>query len=142
MAAVASFLADTSALVRFNQFSVGAALTPLLERGLLATCAVIDAEMLWSSRNITELEYARRRRLRGYEQLPVLPDDWGVALDVQEILWRDGLVRCVGTQDLLIAAVAMREQVTVLHYDADFERIAAITGQPTEWVVPRGTADD
>ncbi len=28
---------------------------------------------------------------------------------------------------------------TVLHYDADYDRIAAITGQPTEWVAPRGS---
>jgi hypothetical protein len=27
----------------------------------------------------------------------------------------------------------------VLHYDADFERIAAITGQAVEWVVPAGS---
>ena len=26
-----------------------------------------------------------------------------------------------------------------LHYDADYDRIAAITGQPTEWVAPKGT---
>jgi hypothetical protein len=29
----------------------------------------------------------------------------------------------------------------VLHYDADFDLIAAVTGQPTEWVVPAGLAD-
>jgi hypothetical protein len=28
---------------------------------------------------------------------------------------------------------------TVLHYAADFDRVAAITGQPTEWVVPKGS---
>jgi hypothetical protein len=27
----------------------------------------------------------------------------------------------------------------VLHYDEDFDRIAAITGQPTSWIVPRGS---
>jgi len=26
----------------------------------------------------------------------------------------------------------------VIHYDSDFERIAEITGQPHEWIVPRG----
>jgi Arc/MetJ family transcription regulator len=29
--------------------------------------------------------------------------------------------------------------LTVLHYDADFDRVARITGQPVEWVVPRGS---
>jgi hypothetical protein len=28
-----------------------------------------------------------------------------------------------------------------MHYDADYDRIAEVTGQPVEWVVPRGTAD-
>jgi len=43
--------------------------------------------------------------------------------------------------DLLIAATAERHQATVLHYDGDFDMIASITGQPTQWVVPPGTAD-
>jgi len=41
--------------------------------------------------------------------------------------------------DLLIAAVAERERVTVFHYDGDYELIAKVTGQPTHWVVPPGT---
>jgi hypothetical protein len=31
--------------------------------------------------------------------------------------------------------------LTVLHYDADFDHIAAVPGQPTEWVVERGSID-
>ena len=31
-----------------------------------------------------------------------------------------------------------RERVTVLHYDGDYELIAQVTGQPVQWVVPRG----
>ena len=38
-------------------------------------------------------------------------------------------------------SIAERHNVTVLHYDADFDTIAAVTGQLTEWVVPRGQAD-
>jgi hypothetical protein len=41
--------------------------------------------------------------------------------------------------DLLIAAVAERERVTVLCYNGDYELIAQVTGQPGQWVVPRGT---
>ncbi len=39
-----------------------------------------------------------------------------------------------------VAAAAQVEGLTVLHYDGDFDLIAAITGQPTEWVVAPGTA--
>jgi len=63
----------------------------------------------------------------------------GGALDVQAALWRGGRVRAAGLPGLLIAAVAERERVTVLHYDADYDLIAQVTGQPVQWVVPRGT---
>lgn len=51
-----------------------------------------------------------------------------------------GQVRVVGFPGVLIAAVAERERVTVLHYDSDYELIAQATGQPVAWVVPRGIA--
>jgi predicted nucleic acid-binding protein len=41
--------------------------------------------------------------------------------------------------DLLVAAVAEVERLSVLHYDADVELVAGITGQLAEWVVPRGS---
>jgi predicted nucleic acid-binding protein len=37
--------------------------------------------------------------------------------------------------DLTVAAVAEIEGLTVLHHDGDFDLIAAITGQPVEWIV-------
>jgi hypothetical protein len=47
-------------------------------------------------------------------------------------------LRAVGFPDLLIAAVAEREQVTLLHYDSDYDLIAQVTAQPMQWVVPCG----
>jgi hypothetical protein len=43
--------------------------------------------------------------------------------------------------DLLIAAAAEVAGLVVLHYDRDYHRIATVTGQPCEWVVPAGEAD-
>jgi len=43
--------------------------------------------------------------------------------------------------DLLIAAAAESRGLTVLHYDADFDLIASVTGQSCEWVVPAGSVD-
>jgi predicted nucleic acid-binding protein len=40
-----------------------------------------------------------------------------------------------------VAAAAEERRLTVLHYDADFDRIAAVTGQACEWVTPAGTVD-
>jgi len=43
--------------------------------------------------------------------------------------------------DLLVAAAAEDAGLVVLHYDADFDRIAAVTGQKCEWVVAQGSID-
>ena len=139
MAAVASYLADTSALARLRYQSVAAALGPLVEAGLVATCGVIEFELGWATRTTAEFDQLRADRDVGYEWLATHDEDWRRALDVQAALWRSGQVRAVGFPDLLVAAVAERERVTVLHYDADYDLITHITRQPTQWIVPRGT---
>jgi hypothetical protein len=35
--------------------------------------------------------------------------------------------------------VAQRHRAAVLHYDADYDAVAEVTGQPTRWLVDRGT---
>ncbi len=42
-------------------------------------------------------------------------------------------VRC------LIAATAEAASLTILHYDADFDLIASVTGQSCKWIVPAGS---
>ena len=63
------------------------------------------------------------------------------ALEVQRALaHRGGLHhRSVKIADLLIAAAAEAADAVLWHYDADYDRIAAVTGQPTEWIVRRGS---
>ena len=139
MAAVASYLADTSALARLRHQSVAVALGPLIEAGLVATCGVIEFELGWATRTAAEFDQVRADRDSGYEWLATHDEDWRRALDIQGALWRSGQIRAVGFPDLLVAAVAERERVTVLHYDGDYDLIAHITGQPMQWVVPRGT---
>jgi hypothetical protein len=139
MAAVARYLADTSALARLHRPAVSAALAPLIESGVVATCGVIEFELRWATRSSAEFDQVRADRDAGYEWLATHDEDWRRALELQASLWRSGRVRAVGLPDLLVAAVAERERVTVLHYDADYDLIAQVTGQPTQWVVPRGT---
>ena len=138
MAAVASYLADTSALARLRHRAVATVLGPLIEAGLVATCGVIEFELGWATRTATEFDQLRADRDTGYEWLATLDEDWRRALDIQATLWRSGQIRAVGFPDLLVAAVAERERVSVLHYDGDYDLIAHITGQPMQWVVPRG----
>jgi len=49
MAVVARYIADKSALARLSAPPVAAVLIPLIEAGLVATCAVIDLEVLCRS---------------------------------------------------------------------------------------------
>ena len=139
MAAVARYLADTSALARLHITGVRSVLAPLIEAGLVATCAVIEFEVLWSTRSPDELTTVRHDRNLGYEWLPTEDIDWRRALEVQRQLWATGRMRTVPLPDLIIAAVAERHRVTVLHYDSDYDTIADVTGQPTRWVVNRGS---
>lgn len=43
--------------------------------------------------------------------------------------------------DLLVAAAAEELGIPVLHYDADFDLIASVTGQLCRWVVPAGSIE-
>jgi predicted nucleic acid-binding protein len=139
MAAVATHLADTSALARLDRPPVAAVLAPLIDAGLVATCGVIEFELGWATRTSAEFDRVRADRDAGYEWLATHDEDWHRALDVQARLWRSGRVRAVGFPDLLIAAVAERERVSLVHYDSDYDLIAAVTGQQMQWVVPPGT---
>ena len=139
MAAVARYLADTSALARLRHPGVAAVLAPLIESGVVGTCGVIESGLGWAARSGSEFDQVRADRDVGYEWLATHDEDWRRAFDVQAALWRGGRMRAVGLPGLPIAAVADRERVTVLHYDGDYDLIAQITGQPVQWVVPRGT---
>lgn len=139
--AVAKYVIDTSAHARVGKPSVDARVEPLLDAGLLATCTVLDLEILRSARSGAHFDYVRTERELLYEQLPLEQPIFTRALEVQQRLAASGGHRAVPLADLVIAAVAELHEVTVLHYDADFERIAEITGQGVEWIVPRGSVD-
>jgi predicted nucleic acid-binding protein len=105
----------------------------------LARCTVSDLEIGASARNAGEWD-GLVRAVRTFVAVDVDPTDIGRAAGVQRALAATGL-RGRKVPDLLIAAAAERRGLTVLHYDRDFELIADVTGQPHEWVVPRGSAD-
>jgi predicted nucleic acid-binding protein len=97
-------------------------------------------EILYSARSRDD--YLRTSmRLDALHQIDCGSEAFGRALQVQEALARKAALhhRSVGFADLLIAAAAELAAATVWHYDSDYDRIAEITGQPTEWVVPRGS---
>ncbi|MBA2447646.1 MAG: PIN domain nuclease [Chloroflexi bacterium] len=139
MAVRPCYIADKSALARLRDPQVSAVLSPLILAGEVATCSVVELEILYSARSYGDLVTTRATRSRAFSLVPMVQGDFDRAIEVMEELARRGLHRAVGLPDLLIAAVAERAQLTVLHYDADYDIVAAATGQSVQWVVPRGS---
>lgn len=134
----ARYLVDKSALARMPLPPVQARLAPIIESGEAATCSLIDLEVLYSARNHAEHGRIRRRRTLAYSRIEMSEAIFLQAVDIQSALAEKGQHR-VPIPDLLIAATALSAGLTVLHYDSDYDRIANVTGQAVEWVVPRGS---
>lgn len=139
MAAVARYLVDKSALWRAGNPAVAEVLAPMLEAGLVAICGVVELEMLYSARNGKDHRQMRFELRTGFERIPTIDDDFRRAAEVQGLLAAKGTHRAVSLPDLLIAAVAERHRLQVLHYDGDFDLISGHTRQPTRWIVRRGS---
>lgn len=133
------YLIDKSALARATQPAVRERLAEILGADQAVTCPIVDLEVLYSARTAAEYELWRADRRVGYRSVPLTPEVGEQALAVQRTLAAHGQHRGVSLPDLLIGACATVHGCTVLHYDADYDRIAAETGQPVEWVVPRGS---
>jgi predicted nucleic acid-binding protein len=113
-------------------------LAPIIQSGAAATCALVDLAVLYSARNHRDHERIRVRRRHAYVQIPMNEAIFERAITVQSELAKRGQHR-LPIPDLIVAAAAESAGLTVLHYDADFDRIAGVTHQPVEWVVPRGS---
>jgi predicted nucleic acid-binding protein len=137
VALTAAYLADKSALARMSVPAVRQRLEPLLVDGLVATCGIVDLEVGYSARGAATHAAVTAER-RAMPRAPLDEDVFDRAIEVQGLLAARGQHR-LPIPDLVIAACAEHADLTVLHYDADFERIAEVTSQPSEWVVPRGS---
>jgi predicted nucleic acid-binding protein len=132
-------LADTSVWARLGRpglewFALA------VEDGRIGVCDQVAMEVLFSARDATDFE-ATERALLDCPWYPVDAADWSEARRVFRELARRGPLhhRQVKIPDVLIAAVAARNGLTVVHYDGDYDVIASITGQPVRWAAPRGS---
>jgi predicted nucleic acid-binding protein len=132
-------LVDTSVLTRLRHQSVRDAIEPMAAAGSVARAGISDLELGYSARSAKEWD-AALHALRAFELVETTSDHLRRARQVQRLLAAKHQ-RCRKVPDLLIAAAAEAADLVVLHYDADFDRIAAVTGQPVEWVVPAGSVD-
>lgn len=134
-----SLLVDTSVLKRIAHPEVREVIEPLAVRGELARASICDLEVGYSARNGEEWDLLVGA-LDAFAVVETSVAHVRRALQVQRLL-ADRSQRGRKIPDLLVAAVAEERNLTVLHYDVDFDLIAAVTGQRCEWIAKAGTLD-
>lgn len=134
-----TYLLDASVVKRLANPTVRQVVQPLAEAGEIGRARITDLEVGYSARN--DLEWDELiDALNTFALVELTAAHHRRALQVQRLLAQRSQ-RGRKIPDLLIAAAGEEHSLTVLHYDADFDIIAAATGQPTQWVAPAGTVD-
>jgi len=130
------YLVDTSvwifALRRNAPVAVTRRLGELLDLDVVATCGLVELELLGGTRDIAEFERLRSR-LTGLHRLPIDPVDWAGAARLAFDLRRSGVT--VPFTDALLAAIAQRHEAILVHADRDFDLIAGHAGIVVESLV-------
>lgn len=128
-----AWLVDKSALVRLAQDGPLPEWDERTERGLIRICTATMLEVGFSAQSASS-----HRAILDLPPVALMPVEFLTpaaerrAVEVQRLLAERGQHRAPSIPDLLIAAVAERAGLTVLHDDKDFDLIATVTGQPTE----------
>lgn len=109
-----------------------------VEAGLVLVCDLVILEL---TRLAPNEQRAREvaDRLAAFEAIPMSVELWSRARRNQLALAASGDHRRVPPADLLLAGAAEEAGVALVHYDRDYERIAAASGLRHEWLVPDGT---
>ena len=134
-----TYLLDTSVLSRLRTPEVRSRVEGLSQAGHLHISRLSFLQLGFSARSKDEWNRIQRA-CRAFSITEVTDEDYEQALVTQRDLAEKGR-RGRKVPDLLIAASAARTHAAVLHYDRDFDHIAEVTGQVTEWVVTPGTVD-
>jgi predicted nucleic acid-binding protein len=133
------YLADTSAWVlQARNSPVRDRFAGLLAEGRLAACHMTALEFLNNAPDPAVYERLWAV-LHGVRWIDVTALAFDRALEIHRTLAKTSRHRNFRLPDLIIAATAELNGATVLHYDTDYDRIAAATGQVTEWIAPRGS---
>lgn len=131
---------DTSAWHHSTDAAVLERWRVALDADEVGLCDQVRLEILYSARSASDYDRLARE-LRALRPIPLGEAAFQRAGEVQQQLAHVGGLhhRSVKIADLVIAAAAELSDTTVWHYDEDYDRIAAITGQPTAWIAPRGS---
>ncbi|MBW8060614.1 MAG: PIN domain nuclease [Solirubrobacterales bacterium] len=105
--------------------------------GLVLVCDLVVLELTRLSPNESRAREVTER-LTAFESIPMPSSLWRRARETQLMLAPQGDHRRVPPADLLLAAAAEEADVPLIHYDRDYERIAAVTALHHEWLMPDG----
>jgi len=106
--------------------------------GRVLVCELVRLELIRLTPN-HERAGDLARRLAAFDSVPMPESLWSRARDVQLAMSAAADHRRVPPPDLLLAAAAELARVPILHYDRDYERVAAVTHQEHAWFVQDGT---
>ena len=132
-------LIDTSVLKRLGLAEIRSIVEPIVLAGGIARARICDLEVGYSARNRDEWDRLASS-LDAFDVVETTAEHIARALQVQRLLAARSQ-RGRKIPDLLVAAAAEALDLTVLHYDADFDLISDLTGQPSRWVVAAGSVD-
>jgi len=139
----ARLLLDNSVWQRMAKPPVRAAVEALLAQVSpldVLVCPPVVAEVGFSARDAHDHDRIRAA-LAEFLDCDQHPGT-DLVLDIQNRLWKNGLFRAVGAADTQVAAYAIANSATVVHYDADFEHVAQVRSDfRHRWVVRRGSID-
>lgn len=130
----AIYLIDTSGLFRILQSKHREAWAEELTAGVIATCPAVELEFLFSARSLADRLEKKRLLHSLFGWVPMTEQAFDRAQEVQQLLTEHSQHRSAGPIDLLIAATAERQGLTVLSDDRDYDVIANVTGQPVRTV--------
>ena len=125
----AIYLIDTSGLFRILHGKHRHEWADQLTSGVIATCPVVELEFLFSALSLADRLEKQRLLHEVFAWVPMSGRAFERAAEVQQLLTETGGHRSAGPIDLLVAATAEQEQLTLLCDDRDFATVAAVTGQ-------------
>jgi predicted nucleic acid-binding protein len=122
-------IADTSAWVEWLRLTgspANVAFREALADGLVTLLEPVKAELLMGARDRAEVGELRRLLETVDFELVHPRDDFESAIELQHTARQRG-VTVRGLMDCLIAAMALRLDLPILHHDRDFARLAPVT---------------
>jgi predicted nucleic acid-binding protein len=133
------WLLDTSAVAVSHRPEVAQRLGPMLRAGLLYTCPVLDLEVLATARSPESYRTMAAERRDAYRSAPLAASVGDRALALQSKLSRRARSQAVEPRDLFVAATAIENDLTVLHYHQVFETLGELCRLNQRAVAPLGS---